>query len=156
MPTNEVFDKRADELSKYLVARGYRERFVREQMRKAKLKTREETLTPVPQKATTRVAMVVTYHPNLPNIGAILREVQPLLHCSDKCKKAVKEVPMVAFRRPKSLGDYLVHAKLKSSDSEDKPKGTVKCGDRRCHVCEHLTENRRKFHVKNNRKKIFH
>ena len=37
-----------------------------------------------------------------------------------------------------SLGDYLVHAKLKSSDSEDKPKGTVKCGDRRCHVCKHL------------------
>ena len=78
------------------------------------------------------------YHPNLPNIGAILRELQPLLHCSDKCKKAVKEVLMVAFRRPKSLGDYLVHTKLKSSDSGDKPKGTVKCGDRHCHVCEHL------------------
>ena len=136
--TNEVFNKRADELSKYLVARGYRERFVREQIRKAKLKTREEILTPVSQKATTRVPMVVMYHPNLPNIGAILRELQPLLHCSDKCKKAVKEVLMVAFRRPKSLGDYLVHAKLKSSDSKDKPKGTVKCGDRRCHVCKHL------------------
>ena len=120
------------------MARGYRERFVREQIRKAKLKTREETLTPVSQKATTRVPMVVTYHPNLPNIGAILRELQPLLHCSGKCKKAVKELPMVALRRPKSLGDYLVHAKLKSSDSEDKPKGPVKCGDRRCHVCEHL------------------
>ena len=53
--------------------------------------------------------MVVTYHPNLSNIGYILRELQPLLHCSDKCKKAVKEVPMVAFRRPKSLKDYLVH-----------------------------------------------
>ncbi|XP_068671375.1 uncharacterized protein [Montipora capricornis] len=41
--TNEVFDKRADELSKYLVARGYRERSLREQIRKATLKTREET-----------------------------------------------------------------------------------------------------------------
>ena len=49
-PTNEVFDKRADELSKYLVALGYRERFVPEQIRKAKLKTREEALTPVLKK----------------------------------------------------------------------------------------------------------
>ena len=82
--------------------------------------------------------MVVTYHPGLPNIGAILRELQPLLHCSDKCRKAVKEIPMMAFRRPKSLGDYLVHAKLQSTRSEDKPGGTVQCGDRRYHVCEHL------------------
>ena len=65
-------------------------------------------------------------------------EVQPLLHCSDKCKKAVKEVPMIAFRRPKSLKDYLVHAKLRAIGGEDKPKGPVKRGDRRCQVCEHL------------------
>ena len=88
---------------------------------------------------TARVPMVVTYHPTLPNIGHILRELQPLLHCSDRCKKAVKDVPMVAFRRPKSLRDYLVHAKLRATSVEDKPKaGTVKCGDRRCQVCEHL------------------
>ena len=82
--------------------------------------------------------MVVTYHPGLPNIGAILTELQPLLHCSDKCRKAVKDVPMVAFRRPKSLVDYLVHAKLRPALSEEKPTGTVECGDKRCHVCEQL------------------
>ena len=84
--------------------------------------------------------MVVTYHPGLPNIGGILRDLQPLLHCSGKCRKAVKDVPMVAFRRPKSLGDYLVHSKLKPLRSQGcKPPGTVKCGGRRCQVCEHLT-----------------
>ena len=136
--TNDAFERRAKELNKYLVARGYRERFVRDQIRRAKSKTREEALTPASQKATARVPMVVTYHPTLPNIGYILRELQPLLHCSDKCKKAVKDVPMVVFRRPKSLRDYLVHAKLRATSVEDKPKGTVKCGDRRCQVCEHL------------------
>ena len=45
---------------------------------------------------------------------------------------------MVAFRRPKSLKDYLVHAKLRATSVEEKPKGTVKCDDRRCQVCEHL------------------
>ena len=136
--TDAAFKRRANELSEYLVARGYQKRFVREQIRKAKSKTREEALTPASQKATERVPMVVTYHPNLPNIGYVLRELQPLLHCSDKCKKAVKEVPMVTFRRPKSLKDYLVHAKLRATSVEEKPKGTVKCGDRRCQVCEHF------------------
>ena len=84
--------------------------------------------------------MVVTYHSNLPNIGGILRDLQPLLHCSDKCWKAVQDVPMVAFRRPKSLGDYLVHARLKPARSRGcQPPGTVRCGERRCQVCTHLT-----------------
>ena len=89
--TDAAFERRANELSKYQVERRYQKRFVRQQIRKAKSKTREEALTPGSQKATGRVPMVVTYHPNLPNIGYILRELQPLLHCSDKCKKAVKE-----------------------------------------------------------------
>ena len=104
-----------------------------EQIRKARAKTREEALTPASQKNT--MPMVVTCHPNLPNTGYILRELMPLLHCSDKCKKAVKEVPMVAFRRPKSLRDYLVHAKLRATNLEESPKRTVKCGNRRCQVC---------------------
>ena len=137
--TEATFDKRSDELRKYLVARGYHSRYVREQIRKAKSKTREEALTPRPPNTNTRVPMVVTYHPGLPNIGGIMRDLQPLLHCSDKCRKAVKDIPMVAFRRPKSLGDYLMHAKLKPLRSGYKPPGTVQCGDRRCRVCEHLT-----------------
>ncbi|KAJ8037537.1 hypothetical protein HOLleu_18374 [Holothuria leucospilota] len=136
--TNSAFDKRANELTTYLIARGYRERFVRNQIRKAKSVTREEALTSRPQRSNTRVPMVVTYHPGLPNIGAILKELQPLLHCSDKCRKAVKDIPMMAFRRPKNLANYLVHAKLKPANAENTPLGTVKCGDRRCLVCEFL------------------
>ena len=82
--TNDAFERRAKELTKYLVSRGYRGRFVPHQIRRAKSKTRKEALTPASQKATARVPMVVTYLPTLPNIGHILRELQPLLHCSDK------------------------------------------------------------------------
>ena len=46
--TEAAFNKRSDELRKSLVARGYQERFVREQIRKATSKTREEALTPRP------------------------------------------------------------------------------------------------------------
>ena len=136
--TNSTFDKRVNELITFLTARGYQDKFVRNQIRKAKSITREEALRPRPQRSNTRVPMVVTYHPGLPNIGAILRELQPLLHCSDKCRKAVKEIPMMAFRRPKNLANYLVHAKLKPVNPGYTPLGTVKCGNRRCLICKHL------------------
>ena len=85
-----------------------------------------------------------TYHPSLPNIGSILRELQPLLHCPEKCRKAIKDVPFMAFRRPKSLGDYLVHAKLRPSTRlERSSKGTVVCGNRRCQVCKYLEPGER-------------
>ena len=111
-----------------------------ERIRKARSTTMEEALTPRPQNANKRVPMVITYHPGLSSVCAILRELQPLLQFSDKRRKAVADIPMVAFRRPKSLGDYLVHAKLRPPRSEDitVPKGTVNCSDRRCNVCEYL------------------
>ena len=69
--------------------------------------------------------MVGTYHPGLPNIAVFCSvELQPLLLCSDKCK---------------NLGDYLVHAKLNPTRrTGQKRKGTVRCGNRRCHVCKYL------------------
>ena len=138
------FNHRAADLCRFLVARGYKKAFVLKQIRRARLKTREETLAPRPRNATNRVPMVVTYHPSLPNIGSILRELQPLLHCSEKCRKAIKDVPFMAFRRPKSLGDYLVHAKLRPSTRlERSSKGTVVCGNRRCQVCKYLEPGER-------------
>ena len=108
------------------------------------MKTTEETLAPRPRNATNRVPMVVTYHLTLPNIGSIVRELQPLLHRSEKCNKAIKDVPFMAFRRPKSLGDYLVHAKLRPSTRlERSSKGTVVCGNRRCQVCKYLEPGER-------------
>jgi len=40
----------------------------------------------------------------------------------------IKELFMLAFQRPKSQGDYLVNAKLKSICTGVNPKRAVKCG----------------------------
>ena len=79
----------------------------------------EETLTPRPKTSNNRIPiMVVTYHPGVSNIGGILTHLQSLLHCSDKCKKAIKEaVPLMPFRR--SLGYYLVHPKQNAPTAQD-------------------------------------
>ena len=49
--TDVAFERRANQLSKCLVTRGYQKRFVREQIWKVKSKTREEALTPASQNA---------------------------------------------------------------------------------------------------------
>ena len=45
---------------------------------------------------------------------------------------------MVAFRRPKSLKDYLVRAKINNSSSRESFRGVRKCKDKRCGVCNFL------------------
>ena len=82
---------------------------------------------------------MVTYHPGLPNIGGILRELHPFLHYSERCKQAIKDVPMMAFHPPKSLQDYLVHTKLQPLvQNPGGNRGTHKCTSNRCDVCNYL------------------
>ena len=52
------FNHRAADLCRFLVARGYKKSFVLKQIRRARLKTREETLAPRPRDATNRVRPV--------------------------------------------------------------------------------------------------
>ena len=47
----------------------------------------------------------------------------------------------MAFRRPKSLGAYLVCAKVHSCGPKDLLLGTVKCLSRRCEICKYKDEN---------------
>lgn len=131
----EFFDDRARRLTEFLVARGYEKSFVMRQINRAKRITREEALTPrETSRKNERIPFVVTYHPGLPNIGKILRDLHPVLHASERCKKAIKEQPMVAFRRPKSLKDYLVHAKVKQ-EITIRDSGNKQCASKNCRIC---------------------
>ena len=84
-----------------------------------------------------RIPFVVTFHPGLPNIGEILHRLHPVLRSSRRCQSAIEQVPMVAFRRPRSLKDILVHSETKTPVND---KGCCRCGDRRCRVCDFLVE----------------
>ena len=83
--------------------------------------------------------MSFKYHSGLPSIGGMLKELHPLLHLSNTCKQAIQDLPMMAFRRPKSLKDYLVHAKLRPLDQNTEgTRGTHKCASSRCDICNYL------------------
>ena len=124
--TSAAFEQRAADLTKYLVYRGYQVKFVRDQINRARVLDWEELLTPRSMATNNRIPFVVTYHPGLPNIGGILRELHPFLHYSERCN-------------PKSLQDYLVHAKLRPLDQNPSGnRGTHKCTSNRCDVCNYL------------------
>ena len=134
--THEAFDRRTQELTEFLIAQGYHRNIVREQIQRARVVPRENASTPRRRENDNRIPFVVSYHPGMPNVGGILRELQAVLESSDRCKQAVKDLPVMAFRRPKNLKDYLVRARLKPANSEAKVKGTVNCGNKRCMICK--------------------
>ena len=91
--TQNIFEKRVIDLCQFLVARGYEESFVQDQIQKAREKGRNEILIPREGAKNDRIPFIVTYNPTLPNIGALLREIHPVLHSSERCKNAIKKFP---------------------------------------------------------------
>ena len=131
--TDELFEKRAGEFCGYLIKRGYNPGYVRKEIDRARRVPRGETLKDKQPVTNQRILFVATFHSALPNIAKILHRLQPVLQSSRRCQVAIGQVPMVAFRRPKSLKDILVHSDLKRQIPD---KGCRGCGDRRCRVCD--------------------
>ena len=130
--------KRAGELVKFLMERGYKKAYVESHVDKVRRMPRADVLSKSNIPRSTKTPFVVTYHPRLPDISRILRELHPILESSERYKNAITSVPFVAFRKPKSLGDYLVRTKVDSRGPKRLVLGTVKCSSKRCEVCKYL------------------
>ena len=140
----DVFDKRVKELKGYLVERGHEARYVEKEINRARNIPREDTLKDKPPKNNPRIPFVLTYHPGLPNIREILGRLQPVLESSRRLTDAVGGVPMVAYRRPRCLRDFLVRAEIKTSfQLADHNVGCYKCKRANCMVCNFLVEGNR-------------
>ena len=137
--SNNFFEKRVSELSNYLVERGYRKDHVERQIDRARRISRADSLRDKERVNNNRIPFVVTFHPALPNIAEILHKLDPVLKSSRRCQSAIEQVPMVAFRKPKSLKDILVHSEITTPVND---KGCYRCGDRRCRVCDFLVESK--------------
>ena len=53
------------------------------------------------------------------------------------CKEAIPEVPMVVFRKPKNLAQYLVRARFTEAPKE-KATGTSNCSSKSCQICNYF------------------
>ena len=68
------------ELKEYLVNKGYKREEVQQQIDRVTSVNRTEALIMSENRNTDRVPLVVTYHPQLPCLGRILRNHLPTLH----------------------------------------------------------------------------
>ena len=131
------FYKRVKELKGYLKARGYDMNMVEKQVTEAMRKSREEALEERVNQDTKndRDVFVTTYHPALSEkIFKIFKNTHSILSSREDHREIFKDVPMIAFRRTKSLQDILVRAMVKYvSNESNECRGCDGRSD--CEVC---------------------
>ena len=118
-----------------MVTRGYQCKFVCDKIQKVGGMDLDKLIKHNTQPPIDRIPLTVKCHPRLPNIGEFSKKLHPLRQLSDRCNQAVPHVPMMAFRRPKNLQDYLVCAKLQPLYNSNWGNiGTMHCKSNRCNV----------------------
>jgi len=131
----ETLHMRSDELAGFLKDRGYPSSVINRQIRKALETPRTEALRPrmTDVDKPERIPLVITYHPSLPKLSQILLKHLPILHSSDRCKNAIPNLPMVAYRRSSNIKDMVVRSTL--PPEQPPPRGSFACGT--CRSCNH-------------------
>ena len=78
------------------------------------------------------ICCFTTYHPDLPKVRESVNKHWSIIESSNDLSRVFPEKPIMAYRRPKSLRDLLVHAKLKPDPKDNEPLG----GRARCQTCK--------------------
>ena len=132
--TEETLTSRLKQLTTHLKRRGYPHKNIAAAINRARNTSRPLALQRRQNKDTQaeRIPLVHTYNPALPNISSILLKHLPVLHSSYRCRKAIPESPMAAFRRPTNLKDMLVHS---TSTPKNINPGFSPCNSCRCKTC---------------------
>ena len=137
---NEFFDKRYNDLEKYILERDYSEKMVRKEILRARAIPRDALLEKVnDQKKQNKITFNLTYHPVFRNIRKILEELHVILASDDGHKKVFPDVPMIGFKNNKNLKAHLVRSQLPDLDEVGRSKP---CGGKRppCHLCENMKD----------------
>ena len=121
-------------LEQFFVLRGYSRKRVRLSIRKALDSPSSIQRISRPRTGSQCTPLVVTYHPGLPNLNNILRELHPVLLASDSMRDILPEPPLLSFRRPRNLRNELVRAKLKDH-GEIISNVSGPCNRPRCELC---------------------
>ena len=127
------FDKRCNELESWLMSRGYSEKLVRRQILRARKLKRDDLLDRAPIKKDSKLVLNVTYHPAHSKVKNVLSDIHLLLTPNEEHRRVFHNVPIVGFKRCKSLKDILVRARLPTENKG--PGESCTCGGERCGVC---------------------
>ena len=120
---NGFFDKRCNDLEKYLLERAYSEIMVRKEILRARAIPRDALLEKVNNKEKqNKLAFNITYYPVFRNVRKVLEEVHVILASDDGHKKVFPNVPMIGFENNKNLKEHLVRSQLPYLDEVGRSK----------------------------------
>ena len=136
--SNELLDKRCNDLEYWCEKRGYSQNLVRGQVLRARKFSRQELLNKAKETKECQLVLNITYHPAFANFKKVLEEIHILLTPDREHRKVFPKVPIVGFKRGKSLKDHLVRAKLPPIEQKFGCNG---CGGGRCQVCDFIVKS---------------
>ena len=114
--------------------RGFSEKLIRSEILRARKFHRSELLTEKPKEVNeSKLTFNITYHPAFNCVKEILARIHLLLVPDDEHQSVFQNIPIVGFKRGKSLKDFLVRAKIKVQSGEGESK---ECKGSRCDVCK--------------------
>ena len=137
---NGFFDKRCNDLEKYLLERGYSKKMVRTEILRARAIPRDVLLEKVNnQEKQNKIAFNITYDPVFRDVRKSLEELHAILASGNGHKKVFPEVPLVGFKNNKNLKAHLVRSQLPDFDEVGRSK---RCGGKRppCHLCGNIKD----------------
>ena len=86
-----------------------------------------------------KLVLNITYHPSLAKLKVMMTRIHLLLTPDNEHNNVFRDVPIIGFRRAKSLKDILVRAKV----PQIKNKGwCVPCKGPICEICKHIVPTR--------------
>ena len=137
---NYLFDKRCNDLEMWLKERGYSDKLVRQQILNARnLKKAEILNKPKDKIKEKRLVLNVTYHPAFSKLKKVMSNIHILLTPDQEHNRVFKEVPIIGFRRAKSLKNLLVRAKVPPLYKKEGSCGP--CNKPRCKMCPRITKS---------------
>ena len=123
-------------LSKFFMKRGYDKSKLDESINEVLKIERSLLLEDKPrEKKDPQIIFVTNWHQNLSTMPSILKKYFHILENDHKTSKIFTNKPLVAFRRPKNIGNYLVKNDI--SPREKRLKSTKPCGN--CIFCPRIS-----------------
>ena len=132
------FDKRCDDLERFLLERRYSSKLVRKEIIRARKISRNELLDKEKsQGSVSKLKFNVTYYPVLRNVKSQLKELHVILACDEDHKKVFPEVLIIDFKNNKNLKTHLARATL--PDVNEVGRGEPSGGKRPpCQLCSNM------------------
>ena len=120
----EVRDQRLAELKELLLAREYKSGLIDSAIKRAKEIPREKALERVIKfKTSDRPVFIVKYHPSLPSVSKIIHKHHRTMTLDPEMKENFPDPPLVAYKRPQTIRNKLIRAKVPSLKS--KPRRVI-------------------------------